>query len=250
MKAKLSLLETSPSTSQPSKPFQSNKKGLVPHSFNWDKEEVPDNEEMTQVNVLMALIDDELSMGKNHARNGEWIDITMKKGHIREPIWLSHLNFKNINKLAKHNKVLGLPSLVYSKDKPCSAHEKGKHKRASFKTKQNFSIRKCLHLLHMDLFGRVSPMSINHEKYTLVIFDEYLRMVENQNDVKVKQIKTNNRTEFRNSKFESFCNEKGISQNFSSPYTPEQNGVAERKNRTLIEAARTMLKGLVLSKHF
>ncbi|GJT63688.1 retrovirus-related pol polyprotein from transposon TNT 1-94 [Tanacetum coccineum] len=133
---------------------------------------------------------------------------------------LSHLNFKNINKLAKQNKVLGLPSLVYSKDKPCTACEKGKHHRASFKTKQNFSIRKCLHRLHMDLFGPVSPMSINHEKYTLVIVDEYsrytwvqflrkkrqvaeiimsfIRMVENQNDVKVKQIRTDSGTEFRN----------------------------------------------------
>ncbi|GJT17022.1 retrovirus-related pol polyprotein from transposon TNT 1-94 [Tanacetum coccineum] len=163
---------------------------------------------------------------------------------------LSHLNFKNINKLAKQNKVLGLPSLVYSKDKPCTTCEKGKHHRASFKTKQNFSIRKCLHILHMDLFGLVSPMSINHEKYTLVIVDEYSRMVENQNDVKVKQIRTNNRTEFRNHELESFCVEKGISQNFSSPSTPEQNGVAERRNRTLIESARTMLNRLVLSKHF
>ncbi|GJU60690.1 retrovirus-related pol polyprotein from transposon TNT 1-94 [Tanacetum coccineum] len=68
---------------------------------------------------------------------------------------LSHINFKNINKLAKQNKVLGLPSLVYSKDKPCTTCEKGKHYRASFKTKRNFSIRKCLHLLHMDLFGPV-----------------------------------------------------------------------------------------------
>ncbi|GJU81057.1 hypothetical protein Tco_1283422 [Tanacetum coccineum] len=73
------------------------------------------------------------------------------------------------------NKVLGLPSLVSSKDKPCSTCEKEKHQRASFKTKQNFSIRKCLDLLHMDLFGPVSPMSINHEKYTLVIVDEYSR---------------------------------------------------------------------------
>ncbi|GKC39888.1 retrovirus-related pol polyprotein from transposon TNT 1-94 [Tanacetum coccineum] len=115
-------------------------------------------------------------------------------------------------------------------------------------------------------------MSINHEKYTLVIIDEYsrytwvyflrkksqapemimsfIRMVENQNDVKVKQIRTDNGTEFRNHELESFCDERGISQNFSSPYTPEQNGVAERKNRTLIEAARTMLNGSVLSKHF
>ncbi|GJY33330.1 retrovirus-related pol polyprotein from transposon TNT 1-94 [Tanacetum coccineum] len=75
------------------------------------------------------------------------------------------------------------------------------------------------------------------------------RMVENQNNVKVKQIRTDNKTEFRNSKLEIFCDKKEISHNFSSPYTPEQNGVAERKNRTLIEAARTMLNGLVLSKH-
>ncbi|PWA86471.1 copia-type pol polyprotein [Artemisia annua] len=119
---------------------------------------------------------------------------------------LSHLNFKYINNLAKQNKVLGLPSLVFTKDKPCSACEKGKHHRASFKTKQNFSIKSCLHLLHMDLFGPVSPMSIHHEKYTLVIVDEYsrytwvyfltkksqatetimsfVRNIENQNDIK------------------------------------------------------------------
>ncbi|GKC38238.1 retrovirus-related pol polyprotein from transposon TNT 1-94 [Tanacetum coccineum] len=84
-------------------------------------------------------------------------------------------------------------------------------------------------------------MSVNHEKYTLVIVDEYSRMVENQNDVKVKQIRTDNGTKFRNSKIESFCDEKGIYQNFSSPYTPKQNGVAERKNRNLIEANRSII---------
>ncbi|GJR10701.1 retrovirus-related pol polyprotein from transposon TNT 1-94 [Tanacetum coccineum] len=88
---------------------------------------------------------------------------------------LAHPNFKTINKLAKQNLVVGLPSLVYSKDKPCSSCEKGKHHRASFKTKQTSSIKKCLHLLHMDLFGPVTPRSINHEKYTLVIVDEYSR---------------------------------------------------------------------------
>ncbi|GKB01273.1 retrovirus-related pol polyprotein from transposon TNT 1-94 [Tanacetum coccineum] len=71
----------------------------------------------------------------------------------------------------------------------------------------------------------------------------FIRMAENQNDVKVKQIRTDNGTEFRNSKLESFCDEKGISHNFSSPYTPEQNGVAERNSRTFIEANRTMLNG-------
>ncbi|GJU70296.1 retrovirus-related pol polyprotein from transposon TNT 1-94 [Tanacetum coccineum] len=90
------------------------------------------------------------------------------------------------------------------------------------------SIKKCLHLLHMDLFGPVTPRSINHEKYTLVTVDEYSR----------------------NSILVNFCDKKGIYQNFSSPYTPEQNGVAKRKNKTLIEAARTMLSGSVFSKQY
>ncbi|GJR47805.1 retrovirus-related pol polyprotein from transposon TNT 1-94 [Tanacetum coccineum] len=185
---------------------------------------------------------------------------------------LAHLNFKTINKLAKQNLVIGLPSLVYSKDKPCSSCENGKHHRASFKTKQTSSIKKCLHLLHMDLFRPVTPRSINHKKYTLVIIDEYsrytwvyflkkksqapetimsfIKRVKNQNDIKVKQLKTDNGTEFRNIILVNFCDEKGISQKCSSPYTPEQNGVAERKNRTLIEAVRTMLSGSAFSKQY
>ncbi|GJR07655.1 retrovirus-related pol polyprotein from transposon TNT 1-94 [Tanacetum coccineum] len=185
---------------------------------------------------------------------------------------LAHLNFKTINKLEKHNLVIGLLSLIYSKDKPCSSCEKGKHHRASFETKQTSFIKKCLHLLHMDLFGPITPRSINHDKYTLVIVDEYsrytwvyflkkksqapqtimsfIKSVENQNDIKVKQLRTDNGTEFRNSTLVNFCDEKGISQNFSSPYTPEQNGVAERKNRTLIESARTMLSGSIFSKQY
>ncbi|GJU27674.1 retrovirus-related pol polyprotein from transposon TNT 1-94 [Tanacetum coccineum] len=88
---------------------------------------------------------------------------------------MSSLTLNGACFFAKASEILGLPSLVYSKDKPCTTCEKGKHHRASFKTKQNFSIRKCLHLLHMDLFGPVCLMSINHEKYTLVIVDEYSR---------------------------------------------------------------------------
>ncbi|GKB50680.1 retrovirus-related pol polyprotein from transposon TNT 1-94 [Tanacetum coccineum] len=185
---------------------------------------------------------------------------------------LAHLNFKTINKLAKQNLVIALPSLVYSKDKPCSSCEKGNHHRASFKTKQTSSIKKCLRHLHMDLFRLVTPRSINHEKYTLVTVDEYsrytwvyflkkksqaletimsfIKRVENQNDIKVKQLRTDIGTKFRNSILVNFCDEKGISQNFSSPYTPKQNGVVERKNRTFIKAARTMLSGSVFSKQY
>ncbi|GJW44018.1 putative reverse transcriptase domain-containing protein, partial [Tanacetum coccineum] len=148
-------------------------------------------------------------------------------------IWhkrLSHLNFKNINKLAKQNLVAGLPSLNFSKDKNYSAYKKGKHHRASFKTKRSFSINKCLHLLHMDLFGPVKPQTISHNKYTLVIVDEYsrytwvfclkkksdaadyimsfIRQMENLNEVRVKELRSDNETEFRNHKLEEFFDEK------------------------------------------
>ncbi|GKA73825.1 hypothetical protein Tco_0780127 [Tanacetum coccineum] len=79
MKAKLALVEANPSTSHTPKTFQPKNKGLVAETFDWDEEEVSDDEEVTQVKVLMALADDELTVGKNHARNGEWIDITMRK---------------------------------------------------------------------------------------------------------------------------------------------------------------------------
>ncbi|GKC60681.1 retrovirus-related pol polyprotein from transposon TNT 1-94, partial [Tanacetum coccineum] len=173
-------------------------------------------------------------------------------GHKR----LSPLNFKNINNLAKHNLVSGLPSLTFSKDKNCSACEKGKHHRASFKTNRSFYINKSLHLLHMDLFGPVKPQTISHNKYTLIIVDEYsrytrvfclkkksdaadcimsfIKKIENLNEVRVKELRSDNGTAFRNHKLEEFCDEKGISQNFSSPCTPEQNVIAKRRNRTLI----------------
>ncbi|GJW16541.1 retrovirus-related pol polyprotein from transposon TNT 1-94 [Tanacetum coccineum] len=78
----------------------------------------------------------------------------------------------------------------------------------------------------------------------------FIKRVENQNDIKVKQLRTDNDTKFRNSILVNFCDEKGISQKVSSPYTPEQNGIAERKNITLIEAARTVLSGSVYSKQY
>ncbi|GKE18123.1 retrovirus-related pol polyprotein from transposon TNT 1-94 [Tanacetum coccineum] len=78
----------------------------------------------------------------------------------------------------------------------------------------------------------------------------FIKNMENLNEVRVKELRSDNGTEFRNHKLEEFCNEKGISQNFSSPCTPEQNGVAKKRTRTLIEAARTMLNSAKLPKQF
>ncbi|GKA35960.1 retrovirus-related pol polyprotein from transposon TNT 1-94 [Tanacetum coccineum] len=166
---------------------------------------------------------------------------------------LSHLNFKNINNLAKHNLVSGIPSLTFSKEKNCSACEKGKHHRASFKTKRSFFISKSLHFLHMDLFGPVKPQAISHNKYTLVIVDEYsrytwvfclkkksdaadcimsfIRKMETLNEVKVKQLGSDNGTEFRNHKLEELCDEKGEAVN-TACYIQNRSIIVKRHVKT------------------
>jgi hypothetical protein len=69
----------------------------------------------------------------------------------------------------------------------------------------------------------------------------FLRRAQNEFGLRIKKIRSDNRTEFKNSQIEGFLKEDGIKHEFSSPYTPQQNGVVERKNRTLLDMARTML---------
>ena len=115
----------------------------------------------------------------------------------------------------------------------------------------------------MDLFRPVAYVSIGSNKYGLVIIDDYSRFTwvffvydksEVQGKVKtfirraqrefglpIKKVRSDNGIVFRNTNVEEFLDEEGIKHEFSAPYTPQQNRVVERKNRTLIDMARTML---------
>ncbi|GJY71823.1 putative ribonuclease H-like domain-containing protein [Tanacetum coccineum] len=185
---------------------------------------------------------------------------------------LGHVNFKNLNKLVKGNLVRGLPSKIFQNDHTCVACQKGKQHKASCKAKAVSSISQTLQLLHMDLFGPTSVRSLNHKTYCLVITDDFsrfswvfflrtkdetsailkdfIRQIENQLNQKVKTIRSDNGTEFKNKEVIEFCGIKGIKREYSNARTPQQNGVAERKNRTLIEAARTMLADSFLPNTF
>ncbi|KAJ9536511.1 hypothetical protein OSB04_un000305 [Centaurea solstitialis] len=176
---------------------------------------------------------------------------------------MCHMNFKNMNLLVKNNLVRGLPAKEFSCDDHCVACLKGKQHKSSHKSKEVNTISSPLQLLHMDLFGPTNVMSIGKKSYCLVIVDDYSRFawvyflrtkdetsglikpfvtrMENKTNLRVKVIRSDNGTEFKNAGLNSFCEEKGIERKYSAPRTPQQNGVAERRNRTLIEAARTML---------
>ncbi|GJZ57633.1 putative ribonuclease H-like domain-containing protein [Tanacetum coccineum] len=166
--------------------------------------------------------------------NGGPIAFGGSKGYITGKVdesnkWhrrLGHVNFKNLNKLVKGNLVRGLPSKIFQNDHTCVACQKGKQHKASCKAKSVSSICRPLQLLHMDLFGPTSVRNLNHKTYCLVITDDF------------------------NRDFIELCGSKGIKMEYSNARTPQQNGVAERKNKTLIKAARTMLADLFLHNTF
>ncbi|GJT76788.1 retrovirus-related pol polyprotein from transposon TNT 1-94 [Tanacetum coccineum] len=176
---------------------------------------------------------------------------------------LSHLNFDTINLLSKNNIVNGLPKLKFVKDHLCSSCELGKAKRKSFHTKTTPSSKRRLQLLHMDLCGPMRVESINGKKYVLVIVDDYSRytwthflrskdetpgvlidfltLVQRGLHAQVTTVRTDKGTEFLNKTLHAYFAKEGIRHETSTARTPEQNGVVERRNRTLVEAARTML---------
>ncbi|GJY86188.1 putative ribonuclease H-like domain-containing protein [Tanacetum coccineum] len=94
-------------------------------------------------------------------------------------------------------------------------------------------------LQHFNLFTWTFYLGTKDETFS--VLKEFIALIENQLNKKVKGIRCDNGTEFKNAKLIELCGEKGIKRDYSNPRTPQQNGVAERKNRTLIEAARTML---------
>nr|GEW06107.1 putative ribonuclease H-like domain-containing protein [Tanacetum cinerariifolium] len=207
---------------------------------------------------------------KNIVPSGDLTCLFAKAKINESNLWhrrLSHINFKTMNKLVKGNLVRGLPIKVFENVNTCVACKKGKQHKASYKTKPISSVDQPLYRLHMDLFRPTFVKSLNKKSYCLLIIDDYNRFtwvfflatkdetssilktfitgLENQISLKVKVIRSDNGTEFKNHDLNQFCGIKGIKREFSVPRTPQQNGIAKRKNRTLIDAARTMMADLL-----
>ncbi|GJY38444.1 putative ribonuclease H-like domain-containing protein [Tanacetum coccineum] len=189
-----------------------------------------------------------------------------KASKIKSWLWhrrLNHLNFGTINDLARKDLVRGLPRLKFEKDHLCSACQLGKSKKYSHKPKTENTNMEVLHTLHMDLCGPMRVQSINGKKYILVIVDDYsrftwvkflrskdetpefvinfLKQIQVGLNKTVRYIRTDNGTEFVNQVMSKYYEGVGIFHQTSVPRTPQQNGIVERRNHTLVEAARTML---------
>ncbi|KAI3819640.1 hypothetical protein L1987_13481 [Smallanthus sonchifolius] len=146
---------------------------------------------------------------------------------------LGHINFKTLNRLVRGNLVTGLPLKDFTPMEHCISCSKGKQHKSSNKPKTTNSIDSPLQLLHMDLFGPVSVMSLGRKSYCLVVTDDfsrftwvfflakkdetpdilktYLLQIENLFNLSVKNIRCDHGTEFKNATLDSFCESKGIS---------------------------------------
>nr|GEU66866.1 retrovirus-related Pol polyprotein from transposon TNT 1-94 [Tanacetum cinerariifolium] len=146
---------------------------------------------------------------------------------------LSHLNFGAINHLARQGLVRGLPKLKFKKEHLCSACAMGKSTNKSHKPKFKDTNQEKLYLLHMDLCGLMCTESVNGKKYIL--------MIQARLKVPVHRIRIDNGNEIVNQTLHEYYKEVGISHETSVARSLQQNGVVERQNRMLIEAAHTIV---------
>ncbi|KAL6276254.1 hypothetical protein ACE6H2_019855 [Prunus campanulata] len=181
-----------------------------------------------------------------------------------------HLNFNGLRTLHQKEMVTGLPKIT-SPSKFCEACITGKHQRDSFPSGKVVRAQSVLKLVHSYLCGPINPISNGNKKYFISFIDDFSRKIwvyflqekseafdafksfktldENETDKRIKTHRTNKGGEFCSKEFDLFCREKGIKRHLTTTYTPQQNGVSERKNQAILNMVRSLLvKGKVTKK--
>ncbi|GJV33378.1 retrovirus-related pol polyprotein from transposon TNT 1-94 [Tanacetum coccineum] len=163
------------------------------------------------------------SISLNDMMSASPVCLLTKASSAKSWLWhrrLNHLNFGTLNELARNNLVRGLPMLKYDKDHLCPSCQLGKSKKASHPLKAE---------------------NTNNEDETPHVIEKFIVKTQRALNATVRFVRTDNGTEFVNKTLDGWFESVGISHETSVPRSPQQNGVVERRNRTLMEAARTML---------
>jgi len=187
-----------------------------------------------------------------------------KLWHMR----LGHAGEKSLQLLAKQGLLKGVKAC---KLKLCEHCVLGKQKRVKFGTAIH-NTEGILDYVHSDVWGPSKTPSLGGQRYFVTFIDDFSRRVwvytmkandevlsiflkwkaevENQTGRKLKVLQTDNGGEFKNDQFQEVCQKYGIVRHFTVRHTPQQNGVAERMNRTLAEKVRCMLSNAGLGREF
>lgn len=182
-----------------------------------------------------------------------------------------HLSFNGLNTLQQKEMVVGLPQLI-KPSRVCKDCLNGKQQRDPFPKKSAWRAELPLQLIHSDLCGPIQPISNSNKRYFLSFIDdctrktwiyflhekseafkffkEFKAKAEREVGLKIKGLRTDRGGEFTSSEFSNFCVENGIKRQLTAPYSPQQNGVAERKNRTIMNMVRSMMIAKNIPKSF
>ncbi|WKA06778.1 hypothetical protein VitviT2T_024662 [Vitis vinifera] len=182
-----------------------------------------------------------------------------------------HLSFKGLRTLQYKEMVRGLPQLKAS-SKVCTDCMVGKQHRDAIPKRCLWRASQRLQLVHADICGPIKPISNSKKRYLISFIDDYSRKVwiyfltekseafttfKNYKNLVEKEIgaficclRTDRGREFTSLEFNAFCKTNGISRQLTAAYTPQQNGVAERKNRTIMNMVRSMLSEKQVPKNF
>jgi hypothetical protein len=186
-----------------------------------------------------------------------------------------HLGYANMAEMVKHNMTTGInisaKEFEEAGKQVCAPCVQAKHHKSAFPTSTSITTQP-MQLVHMDVCGPLSVDSIGGKKYIATFLDNYsglsvavpvarksevpgvvrstLSLLENLSGCHLRSVRTDRGSEYLNDNLKEFFNTKGVSHQTSSPYTPEQNGSAERLNRTLMERVRAMLIQAKLDKEY
>ncbi|KAG7556107.1 Integrase catalytic core [Arabidopsis suecica] len=181
------------------------------------------------------------------------------KWHAR----LGHIGTETLKTMVDKELVYGIPHIKVEKD-ICSSCLLGKQTRQSFPQATSFRAKDILELVHGDLCGPITPSTPSRNRYIFVLIDDCSRYmwtlllkekgeafnkfksfkanVEQETKKSIKTFRTDRGGEFLSAEFQTFCDGSGIQRHLTAPYSPQQNGVVERRNRTLMGMTRSILK--------
>ena len=176
---------------------------------------------------------------------------------------LGHVGLNNLKLMIKKNLVAGMPKFEVEKE-TCASCLRSKQVRKSFPQASSFRASNILELIHGDLCGPITPPTAGNNRYVFVLIDDCSRymwtilmkekseafikfkrfkvMIEQETGSSIKTFRSDRGGEFNSQEFQEFCSESGIKRHLTAPYSPQQNGVVERRNRTLLEMTRSILK--------
>ena len=185
---------------------------------------------------------------------------------------LGHLNEGQLTQAVNKGQIKGINPKDVGKLSFCQGCVEGKMCRKPFKAVSEIRSTRKLELVHSDVCGPMSVESFGGKRYFLTLIDDYSRAVKvyflrkksevfekfkefeasatNETGCKIGCLRTDNGGEYMSEAFESYLKEKGIKHESSVPHCPQQNGVAERMNRTLVESAKAMTFHAGLSKRY